>query len=294
MYQDHYLKRYYKNNNPLLSQLTIRKRIFKRLWIFIITSVLYFIMISFSNFGKLSGELTIGDTLSILHYMMVASACIGGIGLIVMVLFYCQKDLLKGLSYQIKSGIFTFLDWFSVLPICIFITIFCFSYLFIITPVSGTSMMPTIEDGEHVFVLYHQKIEHGSVVILEVNEEDNFDVRKSSHYIKRVVGCPGDTVEWKNKQLIINGQVVEESYFPDDYLTSLITTDFEGPLRYKDEKGQLVETARIPEGYYFVLGDNRSIGGSHDSRAIGLIPEKNIIGVATYHMRFIIPRGKIV
>lgn len=114
---------------------------------------------------------------------------------------------------------------------------------------------------------------------------------KHSHYIKRIIGLPGDKVKWINNKLYINDEEYNESYFPKDYFGTAATNNFDGLFRYIDENGNEQMTEIIPEGYYFVMGDNRPI--SKDSRSIGLIPKRNIIGVATYHMNFIIPRGKI-
>ena len=182
-----------------------------------------------------------------------------------------------------------------ILPICATIAVFCYSYIFVITPITGTSMNPTIDNGENVLVSYLDNIDQFDVVVLKVTPEDNFEVFESSYYIKRIIGLPGQTVTWIDKVLTIDGEVVNESFFPDDYLDSISvsnSSNFYGNFRYK-ENNEIKNSFVIPEGYYFVMGDNRHDGGSKDSRLIGLIPEKNIVGVAKCHLKGIIPWGKI-
>ncbi len=273
-----------------------KKSLIKYTIIFILTSIIYFLMTAFSKISRFKGEVTITDSLEPLKYIMIISIILGVIGLIIIIIDIIKKNIINKLSINIKKVIYTILDWFSILPMCVVITVACFSYFFIITPVEGQSMEPTIKNGEHVFVSYNTKIKAGSVVVLEVNENDNANVYGTSYYIKRVVGMPGDTVEWKNGQLYING-------IPNDYLSKEVLDDFningiddfsmENTFYYENGVKKIPNNYVIPEGYYFVMGDNRNSGASHDSRKIGLIPEKNIIGVATQHMKYIIPRGKI-
>lgn len=279
-----------------LKNIITKKRLIKYTLIYLISSLIYLLMISFSNVGRFKGEVTITDSLDILKYIMIVSVIFGFACLVVIIYDFVKKDFINNLSLSIRKTIFTVIDWFSVLPICVVITVACFSYLFIITPVEGHSMEPTIKNGEHVFVSYNTKIKAGSVVVLEVNEEDNDYIIGTSFYIKRVVGLPGDTVEWIEGKLYINGS--PKDYLPDDVLANFVTNgsdDFHKENTYYYENGEkhIPENFVIPEGYYFVMGDNRNSGSSHDSRKIGLIKEENIIGVATYHMNYIIPRGKI-
>lgn len=279
-----------------LKNIITKKRLIKYTLIYLITSLIYVLMISFSKVGRFKGEVTITDRLDILNYTMIISIIFGVACLALFIFDLVKKGFIENLSLSTKKIIFSIVDWFSVLPICVVITVACFSYLFIITPVEGHSMEPTIKNGEHVFVSYNTKIKAGSVVVLEVNEEDNANVLGTSFYIKRVIGLPGDTVEWVDGKLKING--VYKDYLPEDVLANFTingSDDFHKENTYYYENGEkhIPENFVIPEGYYFVMGDNRNSGASHDSRKIGLIKEENIIGVATYHMNYIIPRGKI-
>lgn len=85
------------------------------------------------------------------------------------------------------------------------------------------------------------------------------EVNKAS-YIKRVIGLPGEHVTIKQGKVFINGEVLEE-----DYLVSGLVTDANG--------GGFIDV-QIPEGYLFVMGDNRT--GSTDSRAFGCIPIQKV------------------
>lgn len=120
-------------------------------------------------------------------------------------------------------------------------------------------MYPTFYDND-ILILNKLKyrfsdIERGDVVALRFED--------TNYLIKRVIGLPGETVEFKDNQLYINGVEVEEDYLEDD----VVTEDFQ-----LSQIGYQV----IPEGMYFVLGDNRE--HSSDSRELGLVAEKDILG----------------
>lgn len=146
--------------------------------------------------------------------------------------------------------------------------------LFLFTPiiVDGESMMPTLENGDSMLV---NKI--GYVV----GEPERFDIvvfhaPEQKNYIKRVIGLPGDHVEYKNDQLYINGKEVAEPYLEQkkNEITdgTLLTGDFTLESITGDKE--------IPDGYVFVMGDNRLY--SKDSRMIGLVKIDEIIGKTNF------------
>lgn len=139
---------------------------------------------------------------------------------------------------------------------------------FVFSPVvvSGDSMKPTLVDGERVIALKNVKIKRFDIVTFPAPDEAGRD------YIKRVIGLPGDTIEYKNDTLYINGKKYSEPYL-NEYKAKLangakLTDDF--TLENK------LNVTKVPEGKLFVLGDNRQI--SKDSRYIGFISESKILG----------------
>ena len=117
-------------------------------------------------------------------------------------------------------------------------------------------MVPTLNDGD---IMILDKIGY------KINGLDRFDIvvvdYKGEKIIKRVIGLPGDHIEYKDNKLYINGKLVEEEYKRKE------TSDF---------ILELLGENTIPKDKYLVLGDNRPI--SKDSRIIGLIDKKDIEG----------------
>ena len=138
-------------------------------------------------------------------------------------------------------------------------------YLFIMTPheVVGNSMHPTYKNGEMLMankVLYRiKKPARGDVIIFKYSDNQDF--------IKRIIGLPGETVMLKDGKLYIDGNILNES----NYLSSSIYTN--GGEYLKEG-----ETISVPEGRFFVCGDNRP--HSSDSRMFGPIDSKDIKGKA--------------
>jgi signal peptidase I len=122
--------------------------------------------------------------------------------------------------------------------------------------VDGFSMNPTLQDGEYVLVSrVTYKLgdpQHGDIIVFEHPNQPQEDL------IKRIVGLPGDTVEVTGMMVYVNGQALDEPYIN---AAPLYSGKWE-----------------VPEGYLFVLGDNRN--ESSDSHAWGLLPMENVVGKA--------------
>ena len=126
-------------------------------------------------------------------------------------------------------------------------------------------MDPTLADGERVIALKNTEVKHFDIVTFPAPDDPG------KNYIKRVIGLPGDTIEYKSDQLYINGKKVAEPYL--DQFKKELTDD--QPLTYDFNLKDLFGAEKVPAGELFVLGDNRRI--SKDSRIIGMIKEKNIM-----------------
>ena len=130
---------------------------------------------------------------------------------------------------------------------------------FVFTPVvvKGDSMDPTLIDGERVIALKNTEIKRFDIVTFPAPDDPG------KNYIKRVIGLPGDTIEYKNDELYINGKEYEEPYL-DEFKGEL---EDDQPLTSDFTLNDLFGAEKVPEGELFVLGDNRRI--SKDSRIIG-------------------------
>lgn len=316
------LEKYFEENNSMMDRFTINSKITNRIIGFIICSVCYPLLTLSKRYNTIYGdEVNTTNTVDYIRIIMICCYVIAGLGFLYLLLelIFPNKinKLTKNIKFTAKKTIFNALDWLLIIPICCNVAIFMYSYLFIINQISGTSMMPTIENSESVFVSYLDRVDRFEVVIAKITPEDNIGILSEQYYIKRVIGMPGDRVtwNWSNNTLKINGKIINESYFPTNYLNSARdkekaglskeqinriseTESFDGKFTYKrynkdTKEYEIITTTIIPDGYYFVMGDNRNQGGSKDSRVIGLIPSKNIIGVAKYHVVGIIPWGKI-
>lgn len=98
-------------------------------------------------------------------------------------------------------------------------------------------------------------------------------MHQSKNYIKRVIGLPGETLEYKDDQLYINGEPIDEPYL-DAYKAEITEGTLTEDFTLNDIDASLHDV--IPEGYVFVMGDNRRY--SKDSRHIGIVDQKEIIG----------------
>jgi len=159
------------------------------------------------------------------------------------------------------------LEWIKAFALGMIIFVFIRIFFFSNYVVEGESMLPTLEDGNKVVVnklgYETEDLERFDVIVFHANEEED--------YVKRVIGLPGEKVEYREDMLFINGKKVNEPFLkqyreqsPGGYLTGDFTIE------------DLTGVERVPEGKLFVLGDNRL--GSWDSRQFGFISEDQVVG----------------
>ena len=162
------------------------------------------------------------------------------------------------------------------------------------------SMMPTLLVGDFILVnkfAYGLRLPVLNTKIVELDEPKRGDVvvfrypqDPSVDYIKRVVGLPGDRIEYRNKTLYINGKVVPQEPIGRYVGTGsgvsssgarLLLEDLEGvkhQILIRPGAGSAEGSIVVPEGHYFMMGDNRD--NSKDSRYFGPVPEANLVGKA--------------
>jgi signal peptidase I len=153
--------------------------------------------------------------------------------------------------------------WLRDLVLSVVVAVIVILFMYQPVKVEGTSMMPTLEDQERIFInkfIYRLgvgEIERGDMIVFY------FPHDPSKSYIKRVIGLPGDQVRVDRGRVSVNSGVLEESYVPDEFRDT-----YSAPA------------VTVPEGHYYVLGDHRS--SSNDSRSWGTVPRRFVYGKAVF------------
>lgn len=140
------------------------------------------------------------------------------------------------------------------------------TFLFAPVSVEGDSMNPTL-------------IHEDRLVLNKVSATDRFDIivfpspeDSTVQFIKRVIGVEGDTIEYRDQILYVNGEEINEPYVDLSGESEGLVEVYNGDFSLESLQG----VERVPEGHYFVLGDNRV--NSKDSRSFGFINEESVTG----------------
>ncbi|MGP1906542.1 signal peptidase I [Metabacillus sp. JX24] len=161
--------------------------------------------------------------------------------------------------------------WFLSAVITFLLILTIKNLLFVDYRVEGVSMQPTLTAGH---LLSINKVNH------RLFDLKRFDIvvfqpqGEKEAYIKRIIGLPGDELEYKNDKLYINGKAVKEPYL-NPVKKELSMGKLTGNFTLEEITGKKT----IPEGCLFVMGDNRL--ASRDSRQFGLISTDHVIGKAS-------------
>ncbi|MDC0069341.1 signal peptidase I [Gammaproteobacteria bacterium] len=182
------------------------------------------------------------------------------------------------------------ISFFPVLAIVLVLR----SFLFEPFQIPTGSMIPTLAVGDFILVnkfTYGIRLPVLGTKIVDIDEPKNGELmvfippHQDVYFIKRVVGIPGDTVRYQDKTLFINGKQQSQTFVAQiprvdprvlQYREKL--GNVEHMIQRNPYRGTSVDEWVIPEGHYFMMGDNRD--QSSDSRYWGLVSEQNIVGRA--------------
>lgn len=162
------------------------------------------------------------------------------------------------------------MEWIGSIVVAFVVIFLIFTFFFRAVSVSGTSMVPTLDDGDWLAISdFNYTPKHGDIVVVTQPNDLNEPI------IKRVIGTYGDRIDidFEKGEVYRNGEKLEESY---TNTPTNLRYDMEFPLT-------------VPKGYVFVMGDNRNNSLDSRSTRIGLIDERYLMGKVAF--RFI-PVGK--
>lgn len=198
---------------------------------------------------------------------------------------YCayikENDKLFNISYQIY-------DILSLLVMAITVIQLIFTFIAFPAQVVQTSMYPTLEDTQYVLCYSSTSdIERFDIVVVMIDEElekqTNGILSSGELIVKRVIGLPGEEIEYIDSRLYVDSQLVNE-----DFLSNDVSTGNVGKITLQDNE-------------YLLLGDHRSASiingsykpGSYDCREFGAVKNNNIIGIVKYKMENILNWTKV-
>jgi signal peptidase I len=162
-----------------------------------------------------------------------------------------------------RAAISAAVGWLRDLMLALIILVLVIQFVYRPVKVEGTSMMPSLEDQDRIFINKFNyrfgmgEVKRGDTVVF------SYPGDPAKSYIKRVVGLPGDHVKIEQGVVTVNGSRLDESYVPSAYRDT-----------------QSVAETVVPADYYYVLGDHRS--SSNDSRSWGPVHSRHIFGKAVF------------
>lgn len=167
----------------------------------------------------------------------------------------------------------------EAIVIAILLALFIRGFIVQAFKIPSGSMKPTLQIGDHILVnkfIYGTTLPFTDITIIPGSSPDRDDiivfeypVEPDKDFIKRVIGVPGDIVEIRNKTVYVNDEPVETEYtmYTENHIIPMDVSE-------RDNFGPV----RVPEGTFFVLGDNRD--NSYDSRFWGFVEERALKGKA--------------
>lgn len=223
----------------------------------------------------------------------------------------------------------TFREYFESFVVTLIMAIFGMTFILQAVTVPTGSMQNTILVGDYLLVnkfiftpggyelpfLPQREIQRGDIIVFKYpgnkvrpeNDRSRNLVPYQINYVKRVIGLPGETVEFRDNQVFINGQLLPERRMigdADDNISALEVSEFESPregenynVYYSSETMDVIKAGRklplrgmefgvaakpsvVPPNSFFVMGDSRD--NSEDSRFWGFVPRELIIGRAMF------------
>ena len=189
-------------------------------------------------------------------------------------------------------------EWLESLIVIAVLAIVIRSFIVAPFKIPSSSMVPTLEIGDYLFVLRYpygfripltdiqfmsKEAKRGDVAVFVFPED------KSKDYIKRIVGLPGDKIVYRNNRLSVNGKLMPlvkkgtRTYFMQNGsadVSGLYVEDLDGIKHYVLRKEYSIRDGEwtVPKGMYFAMGDNRN--NSRDSRFWGFVPQSYLVGRA--------------
>ena len=216
-------------------------------------------------------------------------------GVVVAFNHFYYRSQLESSGQEAPAGMELLIEYSrSFFPVLLFVLVIR-SFIFEPFRIPSGSMMPTLVQGDYIFVKKYQyglRLPVLEIKIIETGEPQRGDVvvfrlpsDTSINYIKRVVGLPGDKIEYRRHRLFVNDELVETARDEDQPLHDRVPR-FTESLGDREHSILLEKDGSrpgdggyvVPAGHYFMMGDNRD--RSKDSRFIGAIPESHLVGEA--------------